>query len=651
MRHFSLFDDMGDEPISIPDEHLGWHMAADDDYFTIDLGTESGVLGLIDILGWVNKNVNPMDSEGSNVENIEELLNYVNDLYNSRDFVLRINSDQFEKIKDAFEIFMSYADTFQSRDEFENANPDLEIEDIWQAEDRLWEAEMDPSSGKGLENIPTMEKNPEDLEEGESPMGDQTEDIFGKVPELSEAPEYNPEPEARPSLFEGWGYEQNPAPDMKIPSGFRQWRCPACDGWLSLDNDGDWRCNQCNSAWADTGYGPDIDDEDEWDDIPHSIPPATPAGQINMLEKQFNMPAVEHPLGPHTGAESLDNQYYTIPIDKNGNELNSADIFFQWAEAYELLPEEFLNSNIVSRDEQGNPVFRFSGSEYSQMIQACNAFVSLSTTNLFQLFNSLFASETVYTMLERSKIFDGAIGMDPSEIMAEAGKMSQEQLQQMLTQLTEIMQPIVLDILNFIKKVTSIKPDSSSQANLENAFNAPTVKHPVEKPLGPDEGLDPRIGANGEEYFGRFISLTGWSRPVWAVLVELDEGQTPPQSGDMVTVTRDRNYPSKVILTDRASDTKNIWNFKQYNAVPEPEPVQVPEGQGGREVYTSGGFVKGPDGKWLVAIRAAGGQRPPEPGDWAQIVQRSTGNRPVPLTLVEDMGAGWSFKNGHHPSI
>jgi len=647
MRHFSLFDGSDDEPIRKKADS-----EKENTYYTINFKNREGLMGLLSIIQFASILL------GVDQEKLNPLTDYIANAISSDDNTIRLNAEELDTLINAYN---QTWDLYEELGETEFINQwgsivdesGSGLDDMAIAGDAMFEATPEPSSMADLENIPTMEKNPEGLAEGENPMGSQAEDIFGEVPELSEAPEYNPEGESRPSLFEGWQYEENPAPDMELPSGFRQWRCPACDGWLSLDNDGDWRCNQCNSAWADTGYGPDIDDEDEdeWDDIPHSIPPATPAGQINMLEKQFNMPAVEHPLGPHTGAESLDNQYYTIPIDKNGNELNSADIFFQWAEAYELLPEEFLNSNIVSRDEQGNPVFRFSGSEYSQMIQACNAFVSLSTTNLFQLFNSLFASETVYTMLERSKIFDGAIGMNPSEIMAEAGKMSQEQLQQMLTQLTEIMQPIVLDILNFIKKVTSIKPDSSSQANLENAFNAPTVKHPVEKPLGPDEGLDPRIGANGEEYTGRFMSLTGWSRPVWAVLVELQEGQTPPQSGDMVTVTRDRNYPSKVILTDRASDTKNIWNFKQYNAVPEPEPVQVPEGQEGREVYTSGGFVKGPDGKWLVAIRAAGGQRPPEPGDWAQIVQRSTGNRPVPLTLVEDMGAGWSFKNGHHPSI
>lgn len=191
----------------------------------------------------------------------------------------------------------------------------------------------------------------------------------------------------------------------------------------------------------------------------------------------------------------------------------------------------------------------------------------------------------------------------------------------------------------------NLRTDAQEINQLEQQFNLPDAEHP----LGPDEGSNPRIGATGEEYYGRFVSLTGWSRPVWAVHVELEEGQMPPQSGDMVTVTINQGGISKVILTDQVADRNNVWNFKQYNAA--PEPVAAPESQGGREIYTSGGFVKGADGKWLVNIRAAGGQRPPEPGDWAQIIQRSTGNRPVPLTLVEDMGGAWSFKNGHHPSI
>lgn len=71
-----------------------------------------------------------------------------------------------------------------------------------------------------------------------------------------------------------------------------------------------------------------------------------------------------------------------------------------------------------------------------------------------------------------------------------------------------------------------------------------------------------------------------------------------------------------------------------------------------REFYQSGGFVKGPDGRWLVYVNPAGGQRPPESGDWAEIVQRTKSfNRPVPVTLVAEVGDGaWTFRNGHHQS-
>jgi len=68
----------------------------------------------------------------------------------------------------------------------------------------------------------------------------------------------------------------------------------------------------------------------------------------------------------------------------------------------------------------------------------------------------------------------------------------------------------------------------------------------------------------------------------------------------------------------------------------------------GREFYQSGGFTKGPNG-WLVYVNPAGGQRPPQSGDWAEIIQRTKSfTRPVPVTLVEDQGGAWTFKNGHH---
>jgi len=90
---------------------------------------------------------------------------------------------------------------------------------------------------------------------------------------------------------------------------------------------------------------------------------------------------------------------------------------------------------------------------------------------------------------------------------------------------------------------------------------------------------------------------------------------------------------------------------QQYN-LPSAEHPLGPHTGSNQELYTSGGFVKSPDGRWLVAINPSGGQRDPEPGDWATIQQRTKSfNRPVPLTLVEDMGGAWKFRNGHHPNI
>jgi ssDNA-binding Zn-finger/Zn-ribbon topoisomerase 1 len=74
-----------------------------------------------------------------------------------------------------------------------------------------------------------------------------------------------------------------------------------------------------------------------------------------------------------------------------------------------------------------------------------------------------------------------------------------------------------------------------------------------------------------------------------------------------------------------------------------------------QELYTSGRFVnlaKWPSNPvWGVEVAPAAGQRDPMPGDLATIQQKSKAfNRPVPVTLVEDMGGAWTFKNGHHPA-
>lgn len=35
--------------------------------------------------------------------------------------------------------------------------------------------------------------------------------------------------------------------------------CPQCAGDVLPDRHGDWRCRGCNSTWADTGDGPDME--------------------------------------------------------------------------------------------------------------------------------------------------------------------------------------------------------------------------------------------------------------------------------------------------------------------------------------------------------------------------------------------------------
>jgi hypothetical protein len=328
MRHFSLFDGSDDEPIRKKADS-----EKENTYYTIDFENREGLMGLLSIIQFASILL------GVDQEKLNPLTDYIANAISSDDNTIRLNAEELDTLINAYNKTWDLYEEI-GEEEFINQWGSIVdesgsgLDDMIVAGDAMFDAKPEPSSMADLENIPTMEKNPEDLAEGENPMGSQAEDIFGEVPELSEAPEYNPEGESRPPLFEGWQFERNPALDKQ-------------------------------------------------EDIPHSIPPATPAGQANMLQKHFDIPAVEHPLGP-------------------------------------------------------------------------------------------------------------------------------------------------------------------------------------------DEGFDPR----------------------------------------------------------KASEEES------------------------QEFYTSGGFVKGPDGKWLVAINPSGGQREPMPGDWAEIVQRTKSfNRPVPLTLVEDMGGAWSFKNGHHPSI
>ena len=273
---------------TMPEEHLGWHTAADDNYFTIDLGRQSALLGLIDVLNWAKRNMEDID--------VTELSDYVNDLYSADDFILRLNASQFSQIRDAFYNFMNAIEELDSREEFEEVYPDFELEDIWEAEDKIMGAEMEPSSGKGLEDIPTMEKNPEDLKEGEVPT---------IAPEPQDEPEDN-------------GLEDCPQCGLKdaVDPTYQEcencgWdktnACPDClnDRSITIDEFGSKRCNNC--GWAE-----ELEHPAPGPDTPGVLPPLTDAAKkIQSLEDVFAAPSVEHPLGPHTGAEEGGQELYT----------------------------------------------------------------------------------------------------------------------------------------------------------------------------------------------------------------------------------------------------------------------------------------------------------------------------------------------------
>lgn len=298
--------------------------AADDNYFTIDLGTESALLGVMDVLTWAKKN-NPE-------EDITELSEYLNNLYSSEDYVLRINAAQFAQIRNAFYHFMNMVEEFPDQETFELVYPDFEIEDIWEAEDALMNAELEPSSGKGLEDIPTMEKNPEDLKEGEIPVNVKetcpncggvntfsTVDEFGEVRcdecgalDPRDEEWEDPEMALEPILFSNCpqcGVDAvNPTYKECENCGWDQDNaCPECfnDRSVTIDEFGSKRCNNC--GWAEEPEYPAPSSN-----APGVLPPLTDAGnKIKSLEDAYNAPAVEHPLGPHTGAEEGQQELYT----------------------------------------------------------------------------------------------------------------------------------------------------------------------------------------------------------------------------------------------------------------------------------------------------------------------------------------------------
>jgi len=189
--------------------------------------------------------------------------------------------------------------------------------------------------------------------------------------------------------------------------------------------------------------------------------------------------------------------------------------------------------------------------------------------------------------------------------------------------------------------------EETRQDPLEQQFNLPSAEHP----------LGPHTGSERSDIYGTWQKFDN----KWLVQVEVGEGQEPPQSGDTINVRSGSSTAKPMVLTNLISE-ENIpshWGGQQngiYFWEAKDRYSRYAENQledfDNQELYTSGRFVKGADGRWLVAIQPSGGQRDPQPGDWAQIIQRTKSfNRPVPLTLVEDMGGAWTFRNGHHPSI
>lgn len=336
MRHFSLFDGMDDGMKK---------QAADDQFYTIDLGTESALLGLFDVLGWVSRNVKPGDPEGPDPQVIRELTDYVNDLYSSEDFVLRVDFGQLEQIRQAFDAFMGYAGQFEDREEFESLNSDVKVDDILEAEevlDAATAATMDPSSNKGLEDIPTMEKNPEDLAEGEIPVNvKETCPSCGGVNTFSTVDEFGEVRCDNCGALDPRDAEwENPIPEGPSPvapvtpaAKNKAQACPIC-GQNTINP----KTNQCTACeWDGDNACPECKNDQSLQSDENGYRSCTNCGWMEEniqqrveLENQYELPAVEHPLGPHTGAEESIDLYGTGNCESCGAALGEDGTCKNW---------------------------------------------------------------------------------------------------------------------------------------------------------------------------------------------------------------------------------------------------------------------------------------------------------------------------------
>lgn len=354
MRHFSLFDGMDD----------GFKKKADDDYdfnrknmyYTIDAGPD-GIGGFLDLITWVHRNediLRMMPATRSSIpspEEIDDLSEYLNDLWSADDNVLRVNGEQLSNLRMLSKMFTAIEEE-PDQEAFADEYRDLVFDDIQAARESLSGAIPNYSSMEGLEDILTMEKNPEDLAEGETPAvvhetcpscgGSNTFstiDEFGEVrcdecgaldprDEEWENPTFEGPSPVPPATNAGKELAAGNCPQCGVDAvnatygecencGWDQDNaCPECfnDRSITVDEFGSKRCNNC--GWAEEPEYPALAP-----DAPGVLPPLSDAGnKIKSLEDAYNAPSVEHPLGPHTGAEEGGQELYTSGrFVKNGD--------------------------------------------------------------------------------------------------------------------------------------------------------------------------------------------------------------------------------------------------------------------------------------------------------------------------------------------
>jgi len=265
MRHFSLFDGMDDGFKKKADEVDDYDRGRENMYYTVDLGDEDTVKGFLDLFTWVKRNEKLLrmmpETRGRmpDVMDLEELLDYFVHLDETGDTVLRINGLQLGNLRSLFSVF-EIDGQGDDPEEFDEEYPDLFLEDIEKAKGSLSGILPERSSRGGLEDIPTMEKNPEDP----TPT---TPSATGPLP---------PATNAGKALAAG--------------------NCPKC-GSSTTPSVLDSSVLVCSNCGWDGEQLPHLSEQSE---------------EIQGLEQSFNAPSVEHPLGPHTGSEEeLEQELYT----------------------------------------------------------------------------------------------------------------------------------------------------------------------------------------------------------------------------------------------------------------------------------------------------------------------------------------------------